>query len=325
MYGIQNATHLDNFAMAALLFYDTNAFNIYESATYAAIAERESGFRPNVFNSDSALGLMQLIFTVQSSSRLKEEIEVYDLNKKTEKVKVFNLYDKSAKEPPDFDGTFGIEELEKIDDRFWIPKNQIRLVVWQVGRKNAPAAFPSKYENILWSNWGDAPWGRDAGKQTAGLGVLTAVRSSTVRHAVEFLGGKWSDYVLWAAGEGPTKTGALVDESTYGTKRPNNLSEEPAEKVKAPYRNWYDVMAWCYPQEIYQYMEKDNSVKAHLKTKFNITDAEYESKVLKKWKTGRGPGAVPSGESRTFYFSEDYFGDNGKIWTTLKELRNTDE
>jgi len=109
-----------------------------------------------------------------------------------------------------------------------------------------------------WKPWGDAPLYRNqnGGTNNIGLGVLTKVNFKTAKRAVELLSptpfryNVWYAYIRWAIGTNGSFNGALVDESIK-SKRPNGADEEPGNgKVALPYRNFYDVLAWCNAEDV---------------------------------------------------------------------------
>jgi len=109
-----------------------------------------------------------------------------------------------------------------------------------------------------WKPWGDAALYRNqnGGTNNIGLGVLTKVNFKTAKRAVELLSGTplrfnaWNAYIRWAIGTEDNFNGALVDESQK-SKRPNSADEEPGSgKVALPYRNFYDVLAWCKAEDV---------------------------------------------------------------------------
>jgi hypothetical protein len=279
------------------------------------VKEKANG-NPGAYNEAGALGLFQVLLAGQGDGAFKKEIYLKDpeLNNIATKVQLWKIYNSEAesvddvlKEKKNFK-KFEKEELNRIDKRFWIPWNQVSVtseIFW--GRKFGDAQEITLREKTqskkLWSAWGDMALYR---KQTGGtnstrLGVLTKVNPKTVRKAVGFLNpfqesNPWSNYVRWAVGNGQYD-GALVDEDSNNS-RPADASEEPKDSTKPermPYRNRYDVLAWCFADEVQKKLEAVSDPNAAAWNK----------------------GVVEHGVPRHFYFNQDYFNDGGSFWYNL--------
>lgn len=176
--------------------------------------------------------------------------------------------------------TLDQNRLQNIHELFWVPWNQVVIAAEVLAKRNVGDAqkisLSQKLESKkIWGPWGDMALYRKqgAGTNNVRMGVLTKVDFNTVKNAVNKLNQfpdiiAWSAYVRWAIGDKTLFNGALVDE-TSEKKRPNSQNEEPKSTSKPeymPYRNYYDVLAWCFGNKV---QEKLDSVSDTNRDKWN--------------------------------------------------------
>lgn len=244
---------------------------------------------PGAYNEAGALGMFQL-FISSWTNGLAQEIPLKnpDQNLSTIMIplwKVYNSKAKSLQEVLDDIKTNGHRlnqsRLQNIHELFWVPWNQVVIAAEVLMKRKSgdglKISLSKKQESKkIWGPWGDMSLYRKntGGTNNTRMGVLTKVNVNTVMKAVNILNPlqqtvPWQSYVRWAVGTKDKFDGALVDEGLE-YKRPNSESEEPKDKTnpeKMAYRNYYDVLAWCYANKV---EEKLKSINDPNKDKWNV-------------------------------------------------------
>ena len=253
----------------ALIMLNGGFFNIEEIATFVGIAERETNYTPYRYNDSEAIGMWQMI--IKSGNWISAALPIVAGSSTAVSGKTilgWKLRNKKSTKQPSSD------EMKKdgwtgqsVDEVFWIPFNQVSILAWQTltypGQENHRNGKRNSAQSIvLWSNWGDGPWGRNHGgaddPTNMPYGFLTGVKPSTVKRVYESLGGTWIVYQAWALK-------ALVDGyDKYPSPRSNadviKLKDSNGKYKAATYRNYWDVYVWVNFEKYKDTYFKDNII-----------------------------------------------------------------
>lgn len=233
---------------------------------------------PGAWNTAGALGMFQLLMSSWRDGLAQEvPLKNPDQNLATMTIPLWKVYNSKAKSLQEVlddikknGHQLNTSRLQNIHELFWVPWNQVVIAAEVLMKRKSgskPLLNEKQKSKKIWGPWGDMSLYR---KQTGGtnntrMGVLTKVNVNTVMKAVNILNPlqqtiPWQSYVRWAIGEKDKFDGALVDEGLE-YKRPNSESEEPKDKTNPEamaYRNYYDVLAWCYAPKVEEKLKSIN-------------------------------------------------------------------